>query len=163
MNFIFPFKWRKGLVLSATFLFAFGLATSCKKKDNLIGQNQIDQNSLLESGAIDTFSLETFSYKPDSTISDNAPFALLGSYNDPDFGTVNTEFYTQFRLSGFDPDFGDLGTIVVDSFVLALEYIGQYGEAGVQTVEVHELTEDLHITSLPRRLLMKFMVLILVT
>lgn len=139
--------WRKGLVLSATFLFAILLAVSCKKKENLIGQDHIDQNSLLESGGIDTFSLQTFSFRPDSTISDNASFALLGSYMDPEFGSVNAEFYTQFRLSGFDPDFGDLATVVVDSFVLALEYVGQYGKSGIQTVEVHEMIDDLYIDS----------------
>ena len=147
MNFGFPLAWRKGLVLSATFLLSLFLVISCRKKENLIGQNQIDQNSLLESGGVDTFSMQTFSYMPDSVISDNAPFALLGYYDDPEFGTFNAEFYTQFRLSGFDPDFGDLSTIVVDSFVIALEYIGQYGASGTHTIEVHELTEDLHIDS----------------
>lgn len=120
---------------------------SCRKKENMIGQNQIDQNSLLESGGVDTFSMQTFSYMPDSVISDNAPFALLGYYNDPEFGSFKADFYTQFRLSGFNPDFGDLSTIVVDSFVLALEYIGQYGASGTHTIEVRELAEDLSIDS----------------
>ena len=138
--------WRKGLALSATFLLSIFLIVSCKKKENIIGQNTIDQNEIMASGGIDTFSLRTFSYmpSPDSIITDNPAFGVLGSYIDPVFGEFNSEIYTQFRLSGLDPDFGNLSVVTVDSFVLALEYIGAYGEAGFQTVEVYEITEDMH-------------------
>ena len=147
MNTIETALWRKSLILSATFLLGTFLIFSCKKKENLLGQNTIDQNELLGSGGVDTFTLQTFSYFDDSVISDNAPFALLGSYNDPVFGTYNTEIYTQIRLSGNSPDFGDLNTIVIDSLILGLEYIGSYGEAGIQNIEVYEIGEDLHIDS----------------
>ena len=145
MNHIQPLTWRKGLTLSATFLLSIFLITSCKK-ENIIGQNNIDQNEIMASGGIDTFSLQTFSYlpSPDSIITDNPAFGVLGSYVDPVFGKFNSEIYSQFRLSGLDPDFGNLSVIIVDSFVLALEYIGQYGEPGVQTFEVFEITEDMH-------------------
>lgn len=139
--------WRKGVVLSATFLFGIFLIVACKKKAHTLGQNTIDQNALLHSDAIDTFSLITYSYFDDSVVSDNAPFGILGSYVDPVFGKFNSEIYTQFRLAGLNPDFGDVNTITVDSFVLALEYIGYYGEVGDQTVRVYELTEDMHIDS----------------
>ncbi len=144
MNRIQPLMWRKGLILSATFLFSIFLIVSCRKEDNIIGQNTIEQNQILASGGTDTFSLYTFSYLPDSIITDNAAFGLLGSYVDPVFGKYNAEFYTQFRLSGLNPDFGNLSVVTVDSFVLALEYIGAYGEPSFQTVEVYEIMEDLH-------------------
>ncbi len=141
--------WRKGLFLSATFLLSIILATSCKKKETSLGQNTIDQNNILSSAGIDTFQLRTFTIAVDSVISDNPAFALLGSYNDPVFGTVNAEFYTQFRLEGLNPDFGDLNTIAIDSFVLGLEYSGFYGESGDQTFEVYEITDPngLHLDS----------------
>ncbi|HIP33096.1 MAG TPA: DUF4270 family protein [Crocinitomicaceae bacterium] len=139
--------WRKGLVLSATFLFSVFLIVSCKKKENLLGQNTIDQNELLGSSGIDTFSLQTFSYFDDSVISDNAPFTLLGSYNDPVFGTYNAEFYTQVLLSGSSPDFGNLDSVIIDSMVLGIEYIGSYGTPGFQNVEVYEIGEELFIDS----------------
>ena len=120
---------------------------SCKKKESPIGQNNIDQDQLLLSAGIDTFSLKTYNYIDDSIISDNAAFGLLGSYIDPVFGNVNAEIYTQFRLEGFSPDFGNINSIVVDSFVLALEYIGYYGKEGYQNFEVYELGEDLHLDS----------------
>lgn len=142
-----PFTWRKGFYLSATFLICFFAAVSCKKKENQIGKDAIDQSQLLQSAGIDTFALKTYNYIDDSIISDNAAFGLLGSYVDPVFGKCNAEIYTQFRLEGFNPDFGDLNSIVVDSFVLALEYIGYYGKTGNQNFEVYEIGEDLNLDS----------------
>ena len=139
--------WRKSFTLTATFLLIVFVIFSCKKKQNTLGSGSIDQNELLSSGATDTFSLTTYSYYDDSVVSDNAPFALLGSYNDPAFGTVNNEIYTQIRLSGNAPDFGDLSTIIIDSVILGLEYIGYYGETGIQTVQVFEIGEDFYLDS----------------
>lgn len=143
------FGWRKGQLLSATLFFILIALSSCKKKDHFIGENTIDPNSLLSSGGVDTFSLRTFSIVEDSVITDNPAFGILGSHHDPVFGTVNSEIYTQLRLSGFNPNFGDLGTVVVDSCVLGLEYVGFYGKAGNQTVEVFEINDanPLHIDS----------------
>jgi len=150
MNHIQPLVWRKRLSLSATFLFFLLLGVACKKKENTLGQNNIDQNELLSSATTDTFSITSLSYLNDSIISDNPPFGILGSYNDPKFGMYNSEIYTQFRLSGLSPELGDINAIVVDSFVLALEYVGAtafYGEMGNQTFEVFEINEDLNIDS----------------
>ena len=147
MNSIHPLTWRKGLILSATFFCSIFIIAACKKKVNPIGQSAIDQSELLNSAGVDTFSLTTFTYFDDSVISDNAPFGLLGSYNDPVFGKFNAELYTQFRLGGLNPDFGNMANITVDSFVLGLEYVGSYGSSGIQSIEVYELTQDLHIDS----------------
>ncbi len=147
MNNFSSVLWRKGFTLTATFLLIVLIIFSCKKKETTLGQNIIDQNELLSSAGIDTFSLTTYSYFDDSVVSDNAPFVLLGSYNDPIFGTVTNEFYTQIRLSGNAPDFGDLSTVIIDSVILGLEYIGSYGEAGIQTVEVYEIGEDFYVDS----------------
>ncbi len=139
--------WRKGFTLTATFLLIVFVIFSCKKKENPLGQSVIDPNELLSSAGTDTFSLTTYSYFDDSVVSDNAPFALLGSYNDSKFGTFNSEIYTQIRLSGNAPDFGDLSTVIIDSIILGLEYIGSYGENGVQTIEVFEIGEDFYVDS----------------
>lgn len=149
MNYTQPLTWRKRLVFSATFLFSLLFIVSCKKKENFVGQNTINQSNLLNSGGVDTFSLVTFTIREDSVISDNPSFGVLGSYNDPVFGPVNSEIYTQFRLPGLNPNFGDVTDIIIDSFVLGIEYIGFYGETGDQTVEVFEIndSEELHIDS----------------
>jgi hypothetical protein len=134
--------------LKKNIFFIIGLSllslVSCKKETTNIGKDGLDSSLFLESEGIDTFQLETYTIVEDSLISSNLSVAMLGSYNDPEFGTVESEFYTQFRLPGFNPDFGDLNEIVIDSFVLGLEYRGIYGEMDPQKLEVYELNEDIY-------------------
>ncbi len=133
-------------LLSFFILVSVALA-SCKKKEYQLGSDLIDQGDLLAGSSTDTFDIITYTFAEDSIISDNAANVLLGSYKDPLFGDFDASFYTQFRLAGVDPNFGDPSTIVIDSFVLGLEYLGYYGELDDQTFEVYELTEDLSIDS----------------
>ena len=108
-------------------LFLFAVITivlsSCKKKEYQLGSDLIDQGSLLSGISTDTFDIITYTFSEDSIISDNASNVLLGSYSDPLFGQFDASFYTQFRLAGVDPNFGDPSTIVIDSFVMGLEYL----------------------------------------
>lgn len=147
MNFSYPNAWRKVFGLSATFLIALFISTSCKKKETGLGNDVLDPNSLLNSTQVDTFELTTFTIAEDSLISDNPAYGVLGSYNDPKFGKVDASFYTQFILSGTSPNFGDLSTIVVDSMMLGLQYVDFYGELSPQTVEVYQMTEAIYIDS----------------
>lgn len=142
-----PIMKRKGVILSATFLLSIFFIFSCKKKESSLGVNSIDQNELLSSSGIDTFSLTTFSYTEDSLTSDNLNAAMIGSYNDPTFGTFNAEIYTQLRLGSAGYDFGDPNLIVIDSLVLGLEYVGSYGDNSFQNLEVYQIGEDLNIDS----------------
>ncbi len=135
------FEWRKSIVFSATFLLFALVLVSCKKKENLIGTNTIDQNDLLSSAGVDTFSLITYTVVEDSTITKDNLVSLLGSYNDPTFGQVNGEIFTQLHIQSLSPDFGDLSTVAIDSFVLGLVYAGYYGKTGNQTIEVFEIND----------------------
>jgi hypothetical protein len=152
MNNSKPLMWRKGLTLSATFLLAAFFLIGCKKKNYQNGEGAINQSELLNSGAIDTFSLQTYTLfeSPDSIIADNPALGILGSYEDPVFGGVSSEIYTQFRLQAANPNFGDVSLITIDSVVLGLEYAGYYGISGSQTVEVYRINdpEGMHIDSM---------------
>ena len=132
-------------------LFLFVIITiaisSCKKKEYQLGSDIIDQETLLQGTSIDTFDILSYTIQEDSIISDNASNVLLGSYNDPLFGEFSSSFYTQLRLAGIDPNFGDPSSIVIDSFVLGLEYLGYYGELDDQTFEVYEIDESLSLDS----------------
>ena len=97
--------WRKGVLLSATFLIGLFVAVGCKKKEQILGQDSIDPNDLLTSEGVDTFTLRTFTIEEDSVITDNPAYGILGQFNDPDFGQMNSEIYTQIRLAGVDPNF----------------------------------------------------------
>lgn len=136
----------KDFVIIPSLILAFTFV-SCKKESSFIGKNGIDQNDLLVNGAIDTFQLETYSELEDSALSSNTETALLGSYVDPVFGKVRSEFYTQLKLEGLNPDFGDLSTIVIDSFVLGLEYRSYYGKLDPQKFEVYRLAQGLSMDS----------------
>lgn len=120
---------------------------SCKKKQYQLGSDVIDSNTILGGTSIDTFSLVTYTIDEDSIISDNPSNVVLGSYIDPVFGSYNASFFTQLRLAGVDPNFGDPNTIVIDSFVLALEYVGNYGDLDPQTFEAYELEESMSLDS----------------
>jgi hypothetical protein len=114
-------------------------------KDRKIGKDVIDPNSLLNGVTTDTFELVTYTIEDDSIISSNPSNTVLGSYVDPKFGKMDASFYTQFRLAAANPNFGDVSTIVVDSFVLALKYVGFYGDQYAQNFEVHEMEESIYV------------------
>lgn len=120
---------------------------ACKKKDFLNGKDAIDQNEILNGVTTDTFDIITYTVAEDSTITSNPPNVLLGSYVDPKFGKVDASFYTQFRIGTINPDFGDIDSIRVDSFVLALKYVGYYGDLSEQYFEVFEMNEPIYLDS----------------
>lgn len=132
----------KKIVLLFPLVFFF-LLISCKKDENLIGKTALNPDFIINSDAIDTFQLTTYTKADDSLISSNTANAMLGSYIDPIFGRVEAEFYTQFRLSGLEPNFGDVSAIIIDSFVLGLEYKDYYGDLDEQRFEVYQLAEDI--------------------
>ncbi len=122
-------------------------ATSCKKKDSALGKDILDDDTYLYGTTTDTFDILSYTIEEDSIITDNAANVVLGSYTDPTFGKFNASFYTQIRLAGIDPNFGDPSTIIIDSFVLALKYVGYYGDLKPQIFEVYELNEDINVDS----------------
>lgn len=130
--------WRRGRFLSATFLLVLFVIIGCKKKEHQLGQDVLNDGDLITSGTIDTFSIQTSSFRVDSVQSSDRFFGILGSCNDPEFGEVNSEIYTQFRLINASPVF-DLASITMDSVVLSLKYNGMYGSPGNQTIEIYEI------------------------
>lgn len=134
------FTWRKGVFLSATFLLILAISVGCKKENSQLGQDVLAPDDLVTSGGIDTFSIFTSSFRTDSVISSNRFFGILGSCNDPEFGTVNSQIYTQFRIVSLSPTF-DIPNITIDSVVLSLVYSGLYGSTGDQTIEVFEIDD----------------------
>ncbi|MEZ4938802.1 MAG: DUF4270 family protein [Crocinitomicaceae bacterium] len=141
---------RKAVMLSVVFLQLF-VFPSCKKKDSDLGLDLTGTNAL-GLNTVDTFEIRTYCELQDSVNSSNKTANLLGSYQDPKFGTVDYATVTQILLSSNNPNFGDVGLIHIDSVVLALKYISvggvnKYGEDGAQTFEVYELDEDLSLDS----------------
>lgn len=69
----------------------------------------------------------------------------IGDFNDPIFGRVQSQMYSQFLLNSLPGQFKN--SDVVDSVVLNLDYSGYYGRAdklqGLQRFGVYEVLEDL--------------------
>lgn len=120
---------------------------SCKKKESYIGKNSINQNELLNSTQVDTFTLKTYTKIEDSVQTDNTITGVLGSYNDPVFGTFKSSILAHLRLPAVNPSFGDVSAIKIDSFVLGLVYVGFYGEKTPQKFEVFELNDSIGRTT----------------
>ena len=135
--------------INHTFLFfaALVILSACKKKDFLNGKDAIDSNEILNGITTDTFDIITYTIAEDSTITSNPANSVLGSYNDPKFGKMQASFYTQFRLGTLNPDFGDINSIRIDSFVLAMKYLGYYGDLREQSFEVFEMDESIYLDS----------------
>jgi len=138
---IFTFDLRSRLgavVILATAVFFSGC-----RKDPLTGIEALPEGNALSVFNTDTLSLTTYTVREDSLRSDETPLALLGSMVDPEFGASTAGFITQLRLSAENVVFDNLGTTVVDSVVLALEYFTSYGSLEAQNIEVYELTQDI--------------------
>ena len=69
---------------------------------------------------------------------------LAGRYIDPQFGVINTEFYTQLRPADTSPNISSSATLISAALVLTLDYYF-YGseEESLNTLFVHELLEDI--------------------
>ncbi|MFA7274286.1 MAG: DUF4270 family protein [Crocinitomicaceae bacterium] len=136
-------KWRRVSKLFAAFLFLTLLFTNCKKKDTTLGSSAFDPSELLAAGAVDTFTINTYTIIEDSINTRNPIYNLLGEMNDPIFGKISTSFYTQVRLVSANPEFGDLSQIILDSFVLSMDFADHTGNYSEQTFEVYELDADI--------------------
>jgi hypothetical protein len=137
----FTLAYKRKVLLSAIFLLT--LFTACKKKGSII-PSFIDPPIGLN--YTDTVSLKLETLREDSVLSSLAAYNLLGKYNDPVFGVAQAGFYTQFRLTGNNVDFGT--NIVLDSVILALDYQSLYGsETDPLNIKVYEISNDLYADS----------------
>jgi len=134
---------REVIKLSASFLLAFFIFTSCKKEISTIG-GDINPNGL-NIIKQDTFTVITKSVITDSLSTDEKTNNLLGALNDPETGKVDCGIVTQIRLSSESPNFGDANLITVDSVVLSLVYSDKlnYGDISDLTFEVFEISDAL--------------------
>ena len=137
-------KWRK-LFFITILLIAFGI-NSCKKENDVIGLGLQPESEILNANVIDSTTLVTFPLREDSIRSDSRVMLfnnVLGSYIDPQFGLTTAGFYSQFRLTSTNVDFGQLPQF--DSLVLSLAYSGYYGDTNTtQTINVYRMTESIY-------------------
>lgn len=121
---------------------------ACKKEEKL-GLNVQPDSGKIGFAMVDSFDIDITHIKADTVLTSNRINGLLGSYVDPEFGTVQSNFLTQLRLSKTGQNF-EVDGFAVDSGVLSIRMIGMYGKAGLdstqltaQSFEVFELNDTL--------------------
>ncbi|MFZ4400091.1 MAG: DUF4270 family protein [Bacteroidales bacterium] len=131
------------------FLLGFMIVlSSCQEEPDLIGMSLQSQNERFGVLFSDTSSIIAYSVFDDSLRTDNYSASLLGTFNDPVFGTTTANIFTQVRLSTLNPSFTSAS---FDSLVLYLPYSGSYqidpATMGDLQLKVYEVTDKMYIDS----------------
>jgi hypothetical protein len=127
------------------------LLNSCDEEPDLIGLDLQPQSEKLGVAFSDTSTVFAYSLIDDSLRTDNYSLNLLGTYNDPIFGTTSASIFTQIRLSNNNVDFGN--NPVLDSVILKLPYSGSYTYNDITTkldkqhIKIYEVSEKIYIDS----------------
>lgn len=128
-------------------VFIIFVLSSCYKDPSKVGygiQPPSDEIELYGNDSLVFFASFTVSH--DSVSTSNMNTLVLGSINDPIFGTTQAAFNTQFRLSKTNPYFGE--NVRFDSICLQLGYSGRWGDSTtMMTAHVYRLTDSLWLNS----------------
>lgn len=146
---ISSFGQRRKYFFITCLILVLASATSCTKESDVIGLELQPESEILNAFITDTSTLITFPLLEDSIRTDHRVMLLnnlVGSYTDPVFGRTTAGFYSQFRLTSSNVDFGTSPQL--DSIVLSLAYSGYYGDTTTtQTISVYKMTETIHADS----------------
>ncbi|NOR76566.1 MAG: DUF4270 family protein [Draconibacterium sp.] len=125
------------------FLALFITITSCKEQSNF-GMEIFPKDDLISvKNVVVKDEISSFMFRDDSVRTDESARSLLGSFDDPVFGTTTVDFATQFRLQFF-PDYGE--SPHADSVLLYLYYRSIYGDTlTTQKLKVYELESSLDV------------------
>ncbi|MBL4623686.1 MAG: DUF4270 domain-containing protein [Flavobacteriales bacterium] len=135
---------KKRFHLCGAALFLCLAIVGCKKKEDKLGLGIYPEEDQLGLINTDTFTIVASTVMMDSVLSDDLPYALLGSYVDPEFGQSMSSVSVQFQPSTTTVDFGNISTLVIDSVDLSLVYLGYYGIQSLHQFTVNELSEDIY-------------------
>ena len=131
------YKFVAGFALSSLIFW------SCKEELNKTGYGLLDKGDLVSVSQteIDKSTIKSFTVTDEKQRTDETTYNLLGTFNDPVFGKITTDFACQFRLSNY-PDLSK--NAQPDSLVLYLLYMQIFGDTVTpQRLKVYELASDL--------------------
>lgn len=123
------------------------LLTACYKDPSKVGFDIQPDSDWIELYGDDTTVLfVSYTVEHDSVATANLDNLVLGSLNDPVFGSTQAAFNTQFRLSQTNPYFGK--EVRFDSICLQLGYSGRWGDSTTwMKASVYLLTDSLYFNS----------------
>lgn len=131
------------------FIFGFvvilSLVWSCSNDPGKIGYDLLPSGDLVQvfkDSTLTSSGLRAFTISDGNLRTDETPFNLLGTYNDPVFGKTTADFALQFRIDSFPEKENNI--IAIDSLVLYLLYNEIYGDTVTQqNFKVYEMASDL--------------------
>ena len=124
------------------------LLTACYKDPSKVGFDIQPDSDEIKLGDDTTVLFVSYTVEHDSISTSGMETVVLGSVNDPIFGSTQAAFNTQFRLSQVNPFFGK--DVTFDSICLHLGYSkeGQWGDSTTfLTANVYRLTDSLWLNS----------------
>lgn len=123
--------------------------TSCTKPEEDLGLDLLPGDPL--GTTVETTVLRAYTTVDTAVRTSGLSRQMVGSYVDPQFGTVKAGIVAQIRLSVNNVGLGqDNSGLVPDSMVLALPFDGintYYGNLDPQVFEVYEITNELSVDS----------------
>lgn len=135
---------------TAWFLLIFVMAISACKNTNSVTKDILPETDWVDVVYMDSSTLTTQTRRWDSIISYTSfydayspSYHMVGSYIDPEMGSIRTGTYTQFRFPGDKLDFGVNDSLRADSLVLSMDVVGYFGRIETpQNLEVYEINQD---------------------
>src|ERR1700679_3489714 len=114
---------NRGKWLLAGCVSLLAILNSCKENTGGVGANVLPSTDILSAYATDTTTLLTSMYLKNSILTNGALNAMLGSYNDPVFGTAKASIYAMVYSTVGSSSIAWKDTGAVDSAVLLLPVI----------------------------------------
>jgi hypothetical protein len=131
-------------------LIGFFLLVSCRKNEDTVGSDFIGARVGFDVQSSDTSSAIAYTSLHDSFPTNKLSYYMLGTMNDPNFGTITAAIATQIGIPSIG--FEGFKKFTIDSIVLQLKYAGSsslYGNSSTtQIFKVYELSEGLPETGL---------------
>jgi len=136
-------KYIRNFVIAAVVI----ILSACYKDPSKVGFDIQPPSDQIELYGDDTTVLfVSYTVLHDSISTSNLNTLVLGSVNDPVFGSTQAAFNSQFRLSKTNPYFGK--NVTFDSICLQLAYSGRWGDSATwMTAHVYRLTDSLWLNS----------------
>ena len=125
------------------FIAAIVMMLACRKDPSQVGYDIHSPDEIELYGNDSIVFFVSYTVEHDSIATANLRTLVLGSINDPVFGSTQAAFNTQFRLSATNHYFGK--EVRFDSICLQLGYSGRWGDAEtMMTAHVYRLTDSLY-------------------
>ena len=119
----------------------------CKNDINDLGKDLLLPGDLVHVRNYVEKNIKAYTFSDGNQRTDEPPFSLFGTFNDPLFGKTTVDFACQFRLTAYPDSLKDISNNPqIDSLMLSLVYKEVYGDTLTpQHIKVYELGSDLDI------------------